>query len=188
MKYSQKRLYRLNYYNFNYRIFQNPQKSIIKYSCPQTSPVKPSWFCTAWTTGVDSCRNNVFLASRHNERKGNEREQLLGWTEQLSCSTDHVLDGWQKWKMIYSWEASYLVCTPKMKAVISQMGTSLLPSSSLYKQLGEQEEATGESRGGTESQRTMTERKGLQKKMIPRGKCKAEQEAARQRTTFWILN
>lgn len=143
------------------------------------SPVKPSWFYTAWTTGADSSWNNAFLALRHNKRKGNEREQLLVRTKQLSCSTDHVWGGWQRGKLIYDREASCLVCTPDMKAVITQMQNSPLTNSSPYKWLGEQDKATGESQGGTESLRTTTGRKGLQRKRAPQGKCKAEHKALR---------
>lgn len=54
--------------------------------------------------------------------------------------------------MIYNWEASRLVCTPKMKAVITQMQSSLLPNSSLYKWLWKQEETPAESQGEPDSE------------------------------------
>lgn len=64
-----------------------------------------------------------------------------------------------------------LVCTPHIKAVITQMQNSLLPNSRLhkwlYKWLGEQEEALRESQGRTASLRMVTGREGLQGKRTP---------------------
>lgn len=129
MKCSQKHLLKLNFGHFKHRIFRNPQKSIMKHSCPQSS-AKPSWFCIAWTAG--SSWNCSFLASRQKESYiGNEQDHLLVQTEQSPCSTNHMWCGWhwgKEGKIICKWEASRLVCIPWMKAVISQMHNSLLPN------------------------------------------------------------
>lgn len=120
----------------------------------------------------------AFVVSRQNQRKGNEREQLLGQSKQPSCSSDHVWvsDRGQNDPQLGSIMPSLILT---VKAIISWTQHILLPDSSLYKWLGEQEEATRESQGWTESLRTMAARKGLQGERTPQGKPEAEHVAVR---------
>lgn len=186
MKCSQKHLLKLNFGHFKHRIFRNPQKSIMKHSCPQSS-MKPSWFCIAWTAG--SSWNCSFLASRQKESYiGNEQDHLLVQTEQSPCSTNHMWCGWhwgKEGKIICKWEASRLVCIPWMKAVISQMHNSLLPND----REGEQKEAIGEIPGSAESPKIMTGTKRTETEEYSTGQTPGRAQSFQmknQPSQYWI--